>query len=257
MRARGLVIGNWKMNTLADAASALAQAIRVGLDPTVLARADVAIAPPYPFLTLVADRLKGSGVKLAAQELWPETQGAWTGAVNGAMLASVGCQYVLVGHSERRQHFGETDASTALRMKHAVDTGLTPVLCVGETETQRRAGSTLEVVQRQLRAGLSEVDTPWIIAYEPVWAIGTGQVAAPEDAQQVHQTIRAELHRRSAEHVPILYGGSVRPENAEAIFAEDDVDGALVGGASLEAETFLSIVNAAAAQSAVASPTSR
>lgn len=202
------------------------------------AEAGCAVCAPFPYLALVAERLRGSPIAWGAQNSSEHAQGAYTGEVSAAMLAEFGCRYVLVGHSERRQLYGETDAQAAAKFAAVKQAGMTPILCVGETLAERDAGQTQAVVARQLGA----VDfKDAVLAYEPVWAIGTGRNATPEQAQAVH----AFLRKRVPAQTPILYGGSVKPQNAAAIFAMPDVDGGLIGGASLVAKDFLDIVKAA------------
>ena len=200
-------------------------------------RAGCAVCVPFPYLGMVAERLRGSPIAWGAQNSSEHAQGAYTGEVSAAMLAEFGCRYVLVGHSERRQIYGETDAQAAAKFAALKKAGMTPILCVGETLEERDAGQTEAVVARQLGA----VDfKDAVLAYEPVWAIGTGRNATPEQAQAVH----AFLRRKVSSDTPILYGGSVKPQNAAAIFAMADVDGGLIGGASLVAKDFLAIVEA-------------
>lgn len=249
---RPLIAGNWKMNTDRDVAVALAKSIVLRSQEESLAGCELVVAPPYPFLDAVVQSTGSSPVRVAGQDLFYEASGAWTGAVSASMLRSVGCSHVLIGHSERRLHFGETDETSGLRVQAALGAGLTAIVCVGETLEEREAGQTLDVVSRQLRAALGAVpvETPecFVLAYEPVWAIGTGRVATPEQAQEVHASLRRELEARSAssaETTRILYGGSVKPANAAELFAGEDVDGALVGGASLDAESFIAIARAA------------
>ena len=202
------------------------------------AKAGCAVCVPFPYLALVAERLRGSPIAWGAQNLSEHAQGAYTGEVSAAMLAEFGCRYVLVGHSERRQLYGETDAQAAAKFAAVKKAGMTPILCVGETLEERDAGQTEAVVARQLSA----VDfKDAVLAYEPVWAIGTGRNATPEQAQAVH----AFLRKRVPAQTLLLYGGSVKPQNAAAIFAMPDVDGGLIGGASLVAKDFLDIVKAA------------
>ena len=201
-------------------------------------KAGCAVCVPFPYLALVAERLRGSPIAWGAQNLSEHAQGAYTGEVSAAMLAEFGCRYVLVGHSERRQLYGETDAQAAAKFAAVKKAGMTPILCVGETLAERDAGQTEAVVARQL-AAVDFKDA--VLAYEPVWAIGTGRNATPEQAQAVH----AFLRRKVSSDTPILYGGSVKPQNAAAIFAMPDVDGGLIGGASLVAKDFLDIVKAA------------
>jgi triosephosphate isomerase len=213
---------------------------------------EVVIAPVFTALKTVADRLEGSKVKVAAQNCSTESDfGAQTGEITAAMLKDVGCDYVIIGHSERRQFYGETDTSVNKKIKAAIDADLTAIVCVGEMLAEREAGNAENVVKTQLSNGLEGLTVSRmeriIIAYEPVWAIGTGKTATPEQAQEMHSYLRnciAEIHGNDvASKVRILYGGSVKPENIDAIMANEDVDGALVGGASLEAESFAKIVN--------------
>ncbi|TMH44252.1 MAG: triose-phosphate isomerase [Betaproteobacteria bacterium] len=231
-----LVAGNWKMHGSRETIRALLDAIVAVVDA---AGAQCAICPPFPYLAQVAERLRGTAIAWGAQNVAEHAQGAYTGEVSAAMLAEFGCRYVIVGHSERRQLYGETDAQVAAKFAAARKAGLTPILCVGETLAERDAGRTTEVVARQLGA---VAFTAGVVAYEPVWAIGTGRNATPEQAQEVHAFLRERLPRDT----PILYGGSVKPQNAAAIFAMPDVDGGLIGGASLVAADFLAILRAAA-----------
>jgi triosephosphate isomerase len=245
------VCGNWKMHKTAPEARALAREVRAGVEP-LGASVDVAVAPPYTGLAAVAAELAGSSVGLAAQNLHWEVQGAFTGEVSAPMLADAGCRFVLVGHSERRQLFGETDESVRRKARAALAAGLHPIICVGETLPEREAGRTLDVVGRQLRAALQGLEAGDVgrltMAYEPVWAIGTGKTATSAQAQEVHAAIRAilrELAPAAADQVRIQYGGSVKPENAAELMSQPDVDGALVGGASLKAGDFVQIVKGA------------
>jgi triosephosphate isomerase len=243
------IAGNWKMNKTLAEARVLARDIRQGVAPN--RRAEVALAPPYTALNAVAGELTGSDIRLAAQDVFWEKPGAYTGAISASMLADVGCHYVIVGHSERRQHFGETNASVHRRLQAVLESGLAVILCVGETLEEREAGKTFEVVHTQLREGLAgEVAGAdhLVIAYEPVWAIGTGKTATPQQAQEVHAFIRSLLREYmgpEAEAIRIQYGGSVTPDNAATLLAQPDIDGALVGGASLKPELFLPIIAAA------------
>ena len=227
-----LVAGNWKMHGSRGSIAALLDEL-AGANPR-----GSAVCVPFPYLAQVAERLRGRAIAWGAQNVSEHAQGAYTGEVSAAMLAEFGCRYVIVGHSERRQLYGETDAQVAAKFAAAKKGGLTPILCVGETLAERDAGRTEEVVGRQLAA--VKFDDA-VLAYEPVWAIGTGKVATPEQAQAVH----AFLRERVPGQTPILYGGSVKPDNAAAIFAMPDVDGGLIGGASLVAKDFLAIVKAA------------
>jgi triosephosphate isomerase len=249
IKRQSLIAGNWKMHKTQAEARALARDILSGMAPG--ARAEVALAPSYTALAAVDEEIRGSAIRLAAQDTYWEKQGAFTGAVSPMMLKDAGCHYVIIGHSERRQFFGETDATVNRKLKAVLEAGLCPILCVGETIEQRQVKITLEVVSIQLRQGLAEINglsgENLVIAYEPVWAIGTGLTATPDQAQEVHGVIRQLLGDLGApaEEIRILYGGSVTPDNAASLLAEPDIDGALVGGASLKAESFLKIIAAA------------
>ena len=247
-----LLAGNWKMHgTAAEAAQLAGAVVEAARD---VGHRDVLIAPPFPSLPAVAERLRGSRVLLAGQNLHWEDKGAFTGEVSGPMLRAAGCTHVIVGHSERRQLFGDTDEGVARKVAAALRNGLTPILCVGEALHQREANETWSVIDRQVRAGLDGLDPTAIgrlvLAYEPVWAIGTGKVAMPEQAQEVHGAIRtllAELAGTAvAAAVRILYGGSVKPDNIDALMRQPDLDGALVGGCSLSESDFSRIVHYAA-----------
>jgi triosephosphate isomerase len=227
-----LVAGNWKMHGSRASIAALLDAL-VGENPR-----SCVVCVPFPYLAQVAERLRGSSIAWGAQNVSEHAQGAYTGEVSAAMLAQFGCRYVIVGHSERRQLYGETDAQVAAKFAAVRGAGMTPILCVGETLEERDAGRTEAVVARQLKEVAFESA---VLAYEPVWAIGTGRNATPEQAQAVHAFLRKKLPADT----PILYGGSVKPQNAAAIFAMPDVDGGLIGGASLVARDFLDIVKAA------------
>ena len=242
-----LIAGNWKMNGSVDANAALIAALLQ--DPQAWA-CDVAVCAPAPYLAQLQTSLKGSRLDLGAQDLSVHESGAFTGEVSAAMLKEFGVRYCIVGHSERRQYHQESDATVALKAQRALAAGITPIVCVGETLAQREAGQTEEVVKRQLAAVvhtnghcISEI----VLAYEPVWAIGTGKTASPEEAQHVHQVLRAQLQAASqhADRVRILYGGSMNAGNAQALLAQPDIDGGLIGGAALQAAAFLSIVAAA------------
>ena len=248
MNRKPLMAGNWKMHLLAAEAESLVKELIAGLDGTE--NVDVAVAPAYPWLVPVAKALSGSGVALAAQNLHWEDFGAFTGEVCAKMLRDAGCTYVIVGHSERRQYFNETNQTVNKRLKAALAEGLIPILCVGETLDERKGGLTQEVVEKQIREGLEGISreemVSMVIAYEPVWAIGTGGTATPEQAQEVHAGIRALLRdlydEAIAQGLRIQYGGSVKPANVNELMAKPDIDGALVGGASLKADSFLGIV---------------
>jgi len=243
-----LIAGNWKMHGALPEAVALVEDLKSRL-ATVSDR-EILIAPPFPALLRVAELLKDTRIVLGAQNLHWEEKGAFTGEVSGPMLRSVGCTHVIIGHSERRQLFGETDESVALKMRAALRHQLTPILCIGETLDERQANRTLAVIDRQTRvalAGLSAEEADrLIIAYEPVWAIGTGKVATPEQAQEVHHHLRSLVSEMAgagvAARMRILYGGSVKPDNIDVLMRQPDLDGALVGGASLNAADFARIV---------------
>lgn len=248
---RKLVVGNWKMHGSHAANAELLQGI---LAARPFAAADVAVCAPFPYLSEVAVTLANSGVAWGAQDVSAHAQGAYTGEVSAAMLQEFGCRFAIVGHSERRAYHGETDQQVADKAQAALSKGLTPIVCVGETLAQREAGETEAVVKRQLSAvihTLGQCIGEIVVAYEPVWAIGTGRTASPEQAQDMHAFIRRQIaghDARIADSLPILYGGSVKPDNAGALFAQPDVDGGLIGGASLVAADFLAIARAAAAQ---------
>lgn len=251
-----LIAGNWKMHRGVAESVALARAVLHRLDRA--ASSEVVIAPVFTALHAVHEALGaglpargGARVALAAQDVFWEDEGAFTGEISAPLLKDVGCAYVIVGHSERRQHFGETDDAVRRKVGAALSHGLSAIVCVGETLEQREAGRTEAIVLGQLDAavqGLSTLERV-VVAYEPVWAIGTGRTAQAADAQAVHAAIRARLAGRfgasEGERVRILYGGSVKPSNAAELLAQPDIDGALVGGASLEAESFVAIVEAA------------
>lgn len=248
---RRLVVGNWKMNgNLADNAALLkgitAQWPIAGESKD---NVDTAVCPPFVYLSQAAQALKDSVIELGAQTVNEHDAGAFTGEVSGAMLVDVGCRYVIVGHNERRRMQSETDAQVADKFHAALQVGLTPILCVGESEQERDAGQALETIGRQLRVVVERVGLEAfehaVVAYEPVWAVGTGKVASPEQAEEVHRFIRAELGELGPQ-TQILYGGSVKPGNAEQLFALPDIDGALLGGASLNADDFVAICKAAA-----------
>jgi triosephosphate isomerase (TIM) len=236
-----LVAGNWKMHGSRAANSALLGVLRQ--ESGGLRGAECAVCPPFPYLQQVAELVAGTALALGAQTVSEHAQGAYTGEVSAAMLMELGCRYVIVGHSERRQLYGESEALVAAKFAAAQAAGLVPILCVGETLQEREAGRTEEVVARQLDAVLRRGSFQTaVLAYEPVWAIGTGRNATPEQAQAVH----AFLRRRVPEGTRILYGGSVKPANAAALFAMPDIDGGLIGGASLVGADFMQIVKAAA-----------
>lgn len=244
-----LVVGNWKMHGSLQQNAALLECVKAGV---VGMACDVAVCPPYPYLAQVQGLLSESGVAWGAQSLSEHALGAYTGEVSAAMLAEFGCRYVLVGHSERRALYGEADAVVSAKFVAAQQVGLVPVLCVGETLGEREAGMTSTVVTRQVSAildcsGVAAMASA-VVAYEPVWAIGTGLTASPAQVQEVHSAIRALVAARDVEvanGLRILYGGSVKPQNAKELFGQRDVDGGLIGGAALVANDFLAICQAA------------
>lgn len=248
---RLLVAGNWKMNGSGAMASALTKMV-VG-NAALTAHVDVLLCPPAPYLGLVASIASGSDVQVGAQDCSDFESGAYTGEIAASMIRDVGCSHVLIGHSERRQYFGDTDRRIAAKIQAAHALNLTPVFCVGETLDERKNDATEDTVGRQLEAVMrlpeaAAILRASVIAYEPVWAIGTGLSATPDEAQAVHAWIRAcigKLEAELAQSVRILYGGSVKPDNAKELFAMPDIDGGLIGGASLEAEPFMSICRAA------------
>jgi triosephosphate isomerase len=246
------VCGNWKMFTTAAGGRELAAAVAAGVTD---GRVRVAVCPPFPYLASVQEALNGSRVGLGAQNLYPAKEGAFTGEVSPAMLVDVGCQFVIVGHSERRHVLGESDEFINRKVRAGLDAGLTVIFCVGETLAERQGERTEGVLDRQLSEGLKDIPPDavdrLVIAYEPVWAIGTGHNASPKQAQDVHSFLRRRFgglfSEAAAAGLIIQYGGSVKPENAAELMAKPDVDGALVGGASLKADSFLAIVAAARA----------
>jgi len=240
-----MIAGNWKMHKTLTEARELAREIVQGVGRQT--RVEVVLAPPYTALAAVAAELAGSKVLLAAQDTFWETKGAYTGAIAPGMLADIGCSYVIVGHSERRQHFGDTDEAVNRKVKAVLAAGMRPIMCVGETLAEREAGRTFAVVENQVLKGLADFPVSererLVVAYEPVWAIGTGKTATPQQAQEVHHLIRDQLSEvLGTTAIRILYGGSVTPDNAATLLAEPDINGALVGGASLEAASFLGII---------------
>ncbi|ETR71918.1 MAG: Triosephosphate isomerase [Candidatus Magnetoglobus multicellularis str. Araruama] len=243
-----LIAGNWKMFKTGDEAVTTAKTLanHVGQNDTV----DIMIAPPFTALSMVAPVIQNTSIALSAQNMHWEKNGAYTGEISADMLVSAGCKYVILGHSERRQYFHETDDTINQKIHAAINAGLKPVFCVGETENERNLNKTFSVLDRQVEIGLKGVDIEnvrhIIIAYEPVWAIGTGKTATDDQAQDVHAYLRQRMnslyHSEIASAVKILYGGSVKPKNIKGLMAMADIDGALVGGASLDAETFAAIV---------------
>jgi len=245
-----LVVGNWKMHGTRASNAELIQGLLAADLAVTAPRADVAVCPPFVYIGDVAAALQGSAVGVGSQDISVQAQGAFTGEVSGPMLRDLGATYAIVGHSERRSYHGEGDQLVADKAKAALAHGLVPIVCVGETLAEREAGQTEAVVSRQLQAvidTLGESLSRIVVAYEPVWAIGTGKTASPEQAQAVHASLRAQLRsaRAEAASVPLLYGGSVKPDNAAELFSQPDIDGGLIGGASLKAADFAAIARAA------------
>ena len=244
-----LMAANWKMHFTADEAVALVKELNKGI--TRFDGREVVVAPPFTALAGVASALASSPIKLAAQNCHWESQGAYTGEISPPMLRHLGCDCVIVGHSERRQYFGETDESVNRKIMALVEVDLGCIFCIGETLEERQAEKTLDVLAKQLIGGLKglgeEQAGKLVLAYEPVWAIGTGHTASPEQAQEAHAFIRDSLAKRFdnavANQIRILYGGSVKPDNVDELMAQPDIDGALVGGASLKADSFIRIVD--------------
>lgn len=250
MNRRPLIAGNWKMNLnqkdSVQLVEAIAEAVRT------LEDVDVLVAPPFTNLRAVKDAIGGNRMLLAGQNMHPETAGAYTGEISGPMLLDAGCTHVILGHSERRGLFHESDQFIDQKVKAAVSSGLTPIVCIGETLAEREAGKTMDVLKDQLAGSLrnfreaNRMPASAILAYEPVWAIGTGKTATPDQAQEAHGFIRRWIQemfdQETAQAVRILYGGSVKPDNASELMSQPDIDGALVGGASLKSETFIPIM---------------
>ncbi len=252
MARRKFVCGNWKMHRTVAEAVALARDVAAGLPQASGGKVQVAVAPPFTAIHAVAAAVKGTGLEVAAQDVHWEAQGAFTGEISAAMLAEAGCRHGIVGHSERRQLFGETDEAVRKKVGALLQANVLPIVCVGETLAEREGGKTLAVVERQVRGALAGIPPSALaaitVAYEPVWAIGTGKTATSAQAQEVHAAIRKilrELGGEAADAIRIQYGGSVKPDNAAELMSQPDVDGALVGGASLKAGDFLSIVKGA------------
>jgi triosephosphate isomerase len=244
-----LLAGNWKMHKTIGESEELVQALLAGLGD--LNNREVAVCPPFTALTAVKALLDSQPIALGAQNMYHEPQGAYTGEISPLMLKDVGCTYVIVGHSERRQYFHEDDAIVNTKLRAVLANGMRPIMCVGESKPQRDAGQAESIVIAQVKAGLAEVTAAQmadvVIAYEPIWAIGTGDTCAADDAQAMHKAIRQTLaslfDQATADGVRIQYGGSVKPDNIDEIMAQADIDGALVGGASLKADNFLRIVH--------------
>jgi triosephosphate isomerase len=245
-----LVAGNWKMHTTPESASKLAS--EIVKHQSEFGPVEVALFPPFTSLAAVREIVEKTNIRLGAQNMHFESEGAFTGEVSGPMLKASGCSMVILGHSERRQHFGETDQIINQKLEKALKLGLVPIFCLGETLTERESGKTFDVLERQLAAGLQGLrfdETKLVIAYEPVWAIGTGVNATPQQAAEAHRFLREKLSALVgslvAQKLRILYGGSVKAEVAGLLFAEEEIDGALVGGASLKAAEFVEIIKKA------------
>ena len=242
-----LMAGNWKMNkTISEAVSVIKALKRVVAD---VKDVEILLCPTFTALYAVSNEVKGSNINIGAQNLFWEAKGAFTGEISPAMVKDAGCSYVLVGHSERRQYFGETNETVNKKTKAALANGLVPAVCIGETLKEREDGVTFKVIEKQIKEGLTglapEQSALVVIAYEPVWAIGTGKTATPDQAQEVHAFIRkvyAQMYKDAVDTVRILYGGSVNPDNVSDLMNKPDIDGGLVGGASLEAESFIKLV---------------
>jgi len=244
-----IIAGNWKMNKLISEAVELASEIKNRTGS--VANKEIVLCPPFTALSSVKEVLEDSPIKLGAQNMHWEVRGAYTGEVSPMMLKDLGCTYVILGHSERRQYFGETSSIVKKKVRTAFSTGLVPIVCVGETLPEREKGETLRVLEEQVKTGLSELTREegkgLVVAYEPVWAIGTGKTATPDQAEEAQRFIRKLLGQmfggESAQAIRILYGGSINPDNISALMSCEDVDGGLVGGASLNVESFVKIVN--------------
>ncbi len=247
-KRRPLMAGNWKMNKTATEARDLAAKL-ISLVSSVRDR-DIVLAPPFTALQAVREAIRGTNVALSAQNLFWEEKGAYTGEISAEMLLDLGCEYVIIGHSERRQYFGETDDTVNKKVRQALNKKLLPIVCVGETLQEREAGRAFEVIERQMTGAFKGVSAAEmqqvVVAYEPVWAIGTGKTATPEQAEEVHARARKKIssifNGEVADALRILYGGSVTPENVSALMAMPDIDGALVGGASLKPDSFAALV---------------
>ena len=249
MARKVIVAGNWKMNKTASEGVALVNALKPLVADVCSCCAEVVVCPPFTTLYAVVEACKGSNVKVGAQNIhWAES-GAFTGEISAAMLKEAGVEYVIIGHSERRQYFGETDATVNSRVKAAVAAGLKPIVCIGETLEEREGGITNSVLDKQIRGGLADITAADManitIAYEPVWAIGTGKTATPDMAQETHAFIRktlVEMFGEAGNEVVVQYGGSMKPENAAELIAKEDIDGGLIGGAALKADSFTALV---------------
>jgi len=246
---RYLIAGNWKMNKTNNEAIDLAR--RIVLNTKGIEKIDIVICPPFTALAPVYDAIKDSNVRPGAQNMYYEDEGAYTGEISGKFLKAMGCEFIIIGHSERRKYFSESDTDVNKKIKKALGFGITPIVCVGETLEEREKGKTEDVVKKEIIGALQEqTDKEKIIfAYEPIWAIGTGKTAQPEDANKIHNLIRNIIKTdfgMDETVVRVLYGGSVNPSNAEALMSQPDIDGSLVGGASLDAKSFVEIITTSA-----------
>jgi triosephosphate isomerase len=242
-----IIAGNWKMYKTVGESLELVRQLKEALAD--VDSVEIVVSPPFTALSAVVEELKGSNISVAGQNMYWEESGAYTGEVSPLMLKDIGCTHVIIGHSERRQFFNETDATVNKKVKAALKAGLTPIVCVGETLEEREFGATMKIVERQMREGLEglvpQEMEKIVIAYEPVWAIGTGKTASPQQAEEVHHLISSIIAQSAggvARNIRILYGGSVKPDNVDELMAQPDIDGALVGGASLQANSFVRIV---------------
>jgi triosephosphate isomerase len=240
--------GNWKMNKTISESLSFIESLKSSA--AGISDIEILICPPFTSLFALREQMQGTQIALGAQNLFWEAKGAFTGEISPIMLKDSGCKYVLIGHSERRQYFGETDECVNKKTKAAFEAGLIPIVCVGETLKEREDNLTFKIIERQIRGGLSQLQPQYakeiVIAYEPVWAIGTGKTASPKQAQEVHQFIRKtyeSLYAGCAEGIRLLYGGSVKPDNISELMRQQDIDGGLVGGASLEPDSFLKLIN--------------
>lgn len=248
MERQPIIAGNWKLHKTVPEAQQFVDALQAGI--TTLEGIEVVVAAPFTALYAISSHLQGTSIRLAAQDVFWETHGAYTGEISAPMLVDAGCSHVIIGHSERRQIFGETDDAVQRKVQAAFAAGLYPIICIGETLEQRQAGETFRIIQTQIRSGLASCNPDQaphlVLAYEPIWAIGTGETATPAEAQDVHHQIRgllAEMWGEAiAQKIRVQYGGSVRPDNVVDLMAEVDIDGVLVGGASLEVDSFIRIL---------------
>ena len=248
MAVKTFIAGNWKMNKTAAETKALCEALKESLAPYA-GKVEVAVCPTFTSLATAVEILKGSNVKVGAQNIHWADNGAFTGEISGEMLKEIGVEYVIIGHSERRQYFGETDATVNARIKAALKYALKPIVCIGETLEEREGGITNSVLDKQIRGGLADITAADManitIAYEPVWAIGTGKTATPDMAQETHAFIRktlVEMFGEAGNEVVVQYGGSMKPENSAELIAKEDIDGGLIGGAALKADSFTALV---------------